>query len=53
MVSLANKCTLVAFSDAIAYQYPRKMMELCVDSPRAFVEIVVQARLPFEKFKET
>ncbi|MDA7838982.1 hypothetical protein N9A45_01445 [bacterium] len=29
------------------------MMELGVDSPRAFVEIVVQAGLPFEKFKET
>ena len=53
MVSLENKCTLVAFYDAIAYQYPRKMMELGVDSPRAFVEIVVQAGLPFEKFKET
>ena len=51
MVSLENKCTLVAFSDAIAYQYPRKMMELGVDSPSAFVEIVVQAGLPFEKFK--
>jgi len=53
LMSLENKCTLVAFSDAIAYQYPRKMMELGVDSPSAFVEIVVQAGLPFEKFKGT
>lgn len=52
-MSLENKCTLVSFSDAIAYQYPHKMISLGINSPKAFVEMVVQDGLPFEKFRET
>ena len=52
MISIENKCTLVSFADALAYQYPEKLANVNVHSPVAFVQLVLWEQTPFEKFKE-
>lgn len=41
MISIENKCTLVSFADALAYQYPEKLANVNVHSPGVFVQLVL------------